>query len=222
MKTEIVDPKRILWMEMGAIAALYFLPSIWAGISALLHTRASSSTMPAGLTNLTWIVFYLRRLLPALFIVWTTGEGLGTFGFRRFSVLRGSAAIALVLATYIAFSWMAATLWPAAGSIPLTRELSFYFTAMLANFVSLVVEEFLVRAYLLKRLEELTGRAWIAILVSVLVYVALHLGSGLRSVPINAVIGMVLVLSYRISGSIWPGVIGRLLGRMVPTLLGIN
>jgi membrane protease YdiL (CAAX protease family) len=70
------------------------------------------------------------------------------------------------------------------------------------------VEEIFYRGYLIERVTELTGRRWVAGIISWLTFTLVHIRFfGLWPTLEVAVIAVVLVLLYTKTKSIWPAII---------------
>ncbi len=69
--------------------------------------------------------------------------------------------------------------------------------------------EFVLRGYLITRLIELTGRAWLAILVSSALVSLPYVDHGMWEVLPTFLASLVYARFYRFSGSIWPAVLAH-------------
>jgi membrane protease YdiL (CAAX protease family) len=113
-------------------------------------------------------------------VIRSEGEHVSSIGLQRVSgpaILWGIGGFFGLLALFI----LAQTLIAAVGAKAPTAATSFAgVPAWLIVLMALragVVEEILFRGYAITRLETLTGRTWVAAVVSLLVFVALHAGS---------------------------------------------
>src|SRR5579862_3274090 len=109
-----VSPKRVLWLEIGAVMCVFVLPQLGSIAGSLFPSKAVSSA-PDWAVGLYSPIVTLCRLAITIFILWGSGEALSRFGLRGFvwwkgllSVLGGIFLLGLLLA---AMAW-AFDLWP--------------------------------------------------------------------------------------------------------------
>ena len=103
--------------------------------------------------------------------------------------------------------------WPAfTASVSSLYWYSWFALAIIANSVA---EELVMRAYLIDRLEKLFGKAWIAVLVSALLFGSYHIYQGLTGLVTATMFGVFFGLHYARYRKLLPLVIGHTLYNLV-------
>jgi membrane protease YdiL (CAAX protease family) len=215
------NARRVLWLEVGAIAGLCILPAIWATFDSLSNPPLFESREAPWSIDLYTIVHYLHRLFPTLFILWVAGERFSTFGFARFSLMKGvGATLATLAAVIVALFVRTSSGSPVLFSAQTQEGMSSGVIWGVALAVAYITNEFILRGYIIRRVEDLGYAAWLAVTVSVATTAVIGMRSGWVGLPVNLLIAVVTALSFKVTGSIWPGVIGRLLALIVLAAAG--
>jgi len=156
-------------------------------------------------TNL--IIVQLGFPLVLLFIMWSSGDGLKSFGLVRWKwwphlptliLVFGTMWLSLLGLDYV-YHYRAFSFPPVFNLLPLR-----YFLVFVYYLVVGFREELYFRSYLITRLTELTNRRYVAVILSVLIFASIHLYQGWVGVGMAALFGIVASLGFIWSGSVWP------------------
>jgi membrane protease YdiL (CAAX protease family) len=138
------------------------------------------------------------------FLLWLVRERerlpLSSIGFRRERVARsvlvgfawGVAMLALTVGLYVVFQQVGVKLGSESAN-------AFHPSLGVVALVTLragVVEEIFYRGYAIERLETLTGKRWVAILLPLACFAAAHYRQGIGGIAAAAVLGGVLTFVY--------------------------
>jgi membrane protease YdiL (CAAX protease family) len=211
-QTKTLSRGNWLVIELGVMVALCVIPPIWSAIQSQLRMPTDRLTAPLWDIYVGRTFIYLRRLVPAMFVVWGSGDGLETFGFRRFKAGAGVAfAIGgIVLIAILAFAVVGVPAAspresPAMGHVQFNPAITLL--AVGSNVLRFIVEEFTLRGYLLNRLQEITGNRWFPALATSCLYALFHVNEGQQFVLAYLILGFYFAWSYRVTRSIWPAVL---------------
>ena len=133
--------------------------------------------------------------------------GFGIFRWRYLWIASVSYVVYFLLAAGAEFGLNAAGLQGLRDLSPALKE--YGFPLLFGLFLTgTFVEEIFYRGYVIERVSELTGRRWVAGLVSWLSFTLVHLRFfGLGPTLEVGIIGAVLVMIYLRTRSIWPSII---------------
>jgi membrane protease YdiL (CAAX protease family) len=218
------DParRRLLWFEILAVLCVLVLPAYLGGIRLYLHPRRP---LEGFAEDQAFRIFgTLFALMPVLYIAWRSGEGLTRFGLVRFRPMRDIALATAVFFTDRALTvglvrlcrWLLPMVAAASTSVHKTNlrpgpngawEISLL---LLAQFLNAAMEEFTIRGYLIPRLEELTGKSWLALVLSSAIFAGYHIYQGPVIAATILLTGMLLGLSFLLTRSVWPGVMAHM------------
>lgn len=198
--------KAVAW-EVAALTGWMTLPSIpYLFVALPFAIDPISKVSPVANVNFT--LHSVALCLPLLFVLWSSGDGGRQFGFDRFR-WRVDPALAIGL-----FALGALVYFPLQ---PLFREQSLEFQnrgtpqglPIALSIASLVLvaafeEELFFRGYLIPRLEELTGKTWVAIVVSAAVFGGGHFYQGMIGGLGAFLFGLLFGVVFTARRSIWP------------------
>jgi membrane protease YdiL (CAAX protease family) len=175
MTTRVEHPGRVRMRRWGIVLiglALAFLPT-WApplidaiGLTVSIGVEGPASSILWNAAAVTLLLAYVllveRRDLASIRIVRPTGKDLEW---------------ALILfGCHMGFTWLARTLWPPPADTGTATIAAMPVLLVLALILSAAIfEEILYRGYPLERLTELTQHRWIAVALTLPVFVAPHL-----------------------------------------------
>jgi len=199
----------------ATIVVLHIVPRSWICPLFSISELATASIISAGLDLLVAAaiaggLLYVRRLpLAALGVRGSQSGGQVLAGlWAAFAVHAVTASVFVVGYVLPAISWAWANMGAPAG----TTEVAHYTRQMLSQHtigtklvffgVLAIEEELLFRGLLLRYLAYLTRDAWVAILVSSLVFGALHLPMSGQTALIALWMGLVLGTFYMRQGSL--------------------
>jgi membrane protease YdiL (CAAX protease family) len=213
------DRRRILLIELLVVLALFVLPSLANGLRAYLYPLPRPTLTYSG-AALARIVSFVSLLPAVVFIAWRSGDSLSRFGVRGFRWWSGALWIALTVGVSIGITNgvndLALTWLPDLNRASVTQQLSVRqlpktgldYCLMVVTFaLGSATEEFVMRGYLIARLQELFRSTTLAVFVASVLFASYHIYQG----PIATI--TVLLLGALFSGlllvtkSIWPGTI---------------
>ncbi len=206
-----------LLLELGAVAALCCLPYVWYSLIAFVPRSPGDGNTPPELRYLETITLYLRSLVPALFILWGSGEGLSRFGFSRpkfwptLAFVLGAFALGGAALAYAFAFPPQASLGPATAAGDYFWRPSYVALMAVGLFMKVLVRIFAVQGYLITRLVDLGWKFWWAAAVSSVLYAAVYLPEGLIFIPAYLAYGFYYAWSLRVTKSIWPATIAMTL-----------
>lgn len=203
---------RGLWFEVTAVFCLAVLPDLFAAVVSA--GGGVSQECSFACQELFTIIRSLRVALPLLVILHLGRERLAQFGIVRFSWsgdIVSSVAIwfAAWMAWYVAVSMVPASVLAEAMSKPAYNwaspsgagDILLLLAASLANGFA---EEFVMRAYLITRLERLLGSTGLAVVVSTALFASYHIYQGWLALVGVAAVGLVYALVYCLQRRLWP------------------
>ncbi len=203
---------RGLWFEVAAVFCLAVLPDLFTAVVSA--GGGVSQECSFACQELFTIVRSLRVALPLLVILHLGRERLAQFGIVRFSWsgdIASSVAVwfAAWMAWYVAMSMVPASVVAEAMSKPAYHwaspsgagDILLLLAASLANGFA---EEFVMRAYLITRLERLLGSTVLAVLVSTTLFASYHIYQGWLALVGVAAVGLVYALVFCLQRRLWP------------------
>jgi len=205
---------RAMRLEVGAVVFLLCAPAlaslgsrlIWGSAypeQAGYRTAAAFETMVFERTLIS-----LRYVPLILFVIWRSGEGWSRFGIVKIELGKDV--------------WIGLGLWIVVAALDGLIGLAFHrhypWSRLLAVSVSperallLVVhtcavgfsEELTCRAYLISRLEAITGAAWKGVALSAVLFGFVHVSNGYVSAIGSLVVGLVWGVGFCLTRRIWP------------------
>jgi membrane protease YdiL (CAAX protease family) len=209
-----------MWLEIGAIVLLTCAPTLssvgcslfWGSeYQKLAEQRRRDDYRTATAFDshrFESMVVRLRFVPVVLFVMWRSGEGWSRFGLVKPKVRKDiliGLGLWLVVATFNAIialklnsphPWIG--LYPVA--IPLTRAVLLIGESCVVGFS----EELTFRAYLIPRLEAVTGTTWTSVVLSVVLFGFVHLYQGYVGVIDAAVMAVVVSIGFCVTRRIWP------------------
>lgn len=199
-----LSARRAYWLET---AVFFLVLSPWMGSAALGTPPEDLSFAPvAGAI----ILHDVALTALALYLVWRNGEGMAAIGWVRRGAGREIAVgVALFVPLFVGLAVLETLLRAAGLADPLAppaylqpqSAIDYLFALLLLLAVS-VSEETVFRGYLLRRLTQVTGRAWLAVLLSSVVFALGHGYQGSLGVIAVGVIGVVFAVVYLKRGSL--------------------
>lgn len=221
---ETVSRRKALWIELGVVLSLFWLPNLVNGLAYYFASPLRSPfRLPFDLTALlTGSTHLVGAIAAVLFIAWVSGDGLAAFGIRRlpwWQVL--SATLATFIAIYLvmfSLEWSMHTLVPEfykserMAHMTLRPQYDYRSSPALVTVhfaFSSFAEELIMRAYLITRLRELTGKMWIGVFVSTALFAVYHIYQGQTAVVSVFGVGLALAVSFTASRSIWPAALAH-------------
>jgi membrane protease YdiL (CAAX protease family) len=207
-EAEITSAGRISRRWSSLIGLGVILGSEYVVRDAFISEGAGALQIGVAL-GIEWIValFLLLYWIPKV-----EHRKLGSIGFRKFRI----RYVWIAVAAYIVYALISTGLESALKSTgqQTLRDLSpglrhYGFPLLFCLFLTgTFVEEIFYRGYVIERLSELTGRKWVAGIVSWGSFTLVHLRFfGVGPTMEVAVIGAVFVLLYVMAKSIWPSII---------------
>lgn len=201
---------------------LYFVPATWSAGVAYFDPKWSDPHAP-WLSELSRAILELSRFVPAIFIVWGSGDPMRIFGIQKFVWWRALPLVLGAILFYFTlrsnvdhiFSLMWFDEWRHSGAVARhnlhrpPQDLGSLALLLAVLVISVSMEEFIARGYLIARLTELTGRFWVAATISSVMFAGYHIYEGMPMLPIAFGIGMFFSLMLRVTKSIWPGLIAH-------------
>lgn len=226
--------RRRLWFEVGAVLCIGVAMDLFSALWWLALSDGYGAPSDEGVYGHSYlIVRSLTVVVPVVYLIWVSGDGLERFGLlTRVRPVRDAlwalALVAIGYAMWFVASWvyawvywvlpgteesayayeeaLAASGWAPAVSV---SPLLLWTLLVLGIALNSVAEELVMRAYLLTRLEELLGSAAKAVVVGAVVFGAYHLYAGwyggLSALLTGLVYGGFFVWRRRL----WPLVIGH-------------
>ncbi|MFD7551423.1 CPBP family intramembrane glutamic endopeptidase [Streptomyces sp. NPDC059578] len=207
----------------GVSALISFLGSVTepGGLKDQAATMNASAAPGRPWLDLAWQLFGITTALVPVALVAhlliREGTGLRALGFDRtrpwFDLGRGAAVAAVIGSTGIAFYLLARGLGFNLTVVPegLPEVWWKYPVLILSAAQNSVVEEVIVLAYLLRRLDQLGFSPWASMTVSSVLRGSYHLYQGIGGFIGNMVMGVVFVYLYRRWGRVGPLVVAHTL-----------
>lgn len=190
------------------IGILVILLSEFLVRNIFLPERASDIHLSMALA-IEWLIFImlLAFWIPKVEKQSLKSIGLGKFKWRHLWVGIGTYLLAFVAAIFSGLALEAAGLEPIRSLQPMIKN--YHGLTLLGLFITgTLVEEVFYRGYLIERLSTLTGRRWLAAIISWFLFSLVHLKFfGLGPTIDVSVLAAVLVLLYLKEGSLWPCIV---------------
>lgn len=191
-------------------------------LRAVLVSKGASGLHIGIAIGIEWIValFIMLYWIPKV-----EHRKLNSIGFRKFT--RKYIWIAIV--AYLVYVLISAGLEPGLKSLGLQslRDLSpaledYGFPLLFGLFLTgTFVEEIFYRGYIIERVTDLSGRRWVAGIVSWLTFTLVHLGFfGIGPTLEVGVIAAIFVIIFILAKSIWPAIIVHGISDIVGFLIG--
>lgn len=160
------------WAVVIVGIAVAFIPT-WAPWLSTVVGLDSDLGIEGPASSIAWNAFAVALLIG---YVWgVERRRLDSIGIFRPSPKDLESAL-ILFGCHMGWTWLARTLWPPAEDAGTATIASMPVLAVLALILSAAIfEEILYRGYPLERLMELTGRRWVALVLTVPVFVAPHL-----------------------------------------------
>ena len=206
----------MLWLEVFVILSLTWLPTVLnelAGPSYPTYNLFLAAARFFQLFGGTAII---------LFLVWTADGSVTIFGFSKPNWNRDSlVAICLVVAAFLIYLVPRQLLSPdTVLALERHRTLStstrfvIHDIPMTATIIvlaaSVLFEEVLFRGYLISRLQELLGNSWNAVVVSAILFCAVHLYQGPIGIFSAMGLGVVTGIAFVMTKRLWPSLVAHL------------
>jgi membrane protease YdiL (CAAX protease family) len=153
--------------------------------------------------------------------MWRSGEGWARFGLVKIKWEKdiligiGLAVIVAVTDYLVSAVWKGTHLsvWSRLFPVPVPPD---RLLLCLASSCSIgFYEELTCRAYLIPRLEKLTGATWKSVVLSALIFGVLHLHKGFGGVVHSVLTGTILGIGFCTTRRIWPVAIAHALNDFV-------
>lgn len=195
-----VPRRKALIIEVVALAAWMTLPVLHGMFPFQLYPDGFHRTKP--LVNLNHGIGTLGAMLPALFVMWASGDRWKEFGVTRIrwgaDLLWTVGFFVVAMLLYMPFEPFSMGYREAPQGVPIA--LSILFLAAIVG----VWEELFFRGYLITRLEEITGKPWIAITVASGLFAIGHFYQGLAGAIGALLFGLLASVAFVARRSIWP------------------
>ena len=221
------ENKKYYWQEITVVLCIAVLPYIYWGIEWLVWPGQKLET-PFIREKVSLMWRYLVMFIPVYYIVKLNSIKLEKLFLERIRLkqfVHGAVVgmLGLVIAvTLTMFLENSNAITPYANAneqLPISGIVFYFFTIATALVVSFV-EEYIFRMYMYKRLTIATGREWVAIVLSILLYgMYTSLGTDWGNFCVAIGLGTIYMLSFTVFKSIWPGVVGHFL---VDTIFSIK
>lgn len=214
--------RRDLLIEIAIVLLAFAGPFVYTSTKALIFPGSipKQSYLERGMTSL---MYYFTILPIILYVVWRSNEG-----FRRFGLTTWKTLMDIPLAIFVFFvdyfflrfperllAYLAPTF--AAESyriIQLNRAPHPHGIWELALAVVLQIlngfrEEFVMRGYLITRLEDLNMKPWLTLALPALLFASYHLYEGPLAALTIFFVGLTFGAVFKVRRSIWPIVLAH-------------
>jgi membrane protease YdiL (CAAX protease family) len=200
-----------LWFEVFAVLCLAYVPALWGALTA----DATGATIRHSFTHreLSQIIMALETAMPLLVIMALSKDSWATFGIVRPKYRDIFLAGAIWFCRYTFCFWvksmLPATMFEKTLSNHAARDLgpngvSAYCLLLIGILASSFAEELVMRGYLIPRLQRLLRSAWMAILITSLLFGSYHLYQGLGSAILTVASGLVYAVAFCLCRRLWP------------------
>jgi membrane protease YdiL (CAAX protease family) len=223
-----VPRRTLLWIEVGIVATIFFLPALYGGLRGFLAHDFFAREF-GWYAEGTRLVGTAEAVIPVLFIVWVSGDGLKHFGLISVVWWRFLPAMLLgLLANLVLTSAVGHLVYPHYHAHPgfrlpgmPPRMYALTGARILNYFPAAFAEEFIMRGYLIARLTELLGSRWVAWLVSSVLFGSYHIYQGV--IPALTIFGAGLIFGLMVlkMKSVWPSTFAHALFNSLITLFNI-
>lgn len=158
------------------------------------------------------VLSYAGAPILILFVMWASGDRLKTFGFKRWKWWP-HLPIAIIVFGLMWFSWAVPSWimhWQHRSYTPAFDQLPLRYGLVLVYYLIVGFrEELYFRSYLITRLTELSGRRYLAVLISVVLFTSIHAYQGWWGMFYAGIAGLILSGGFLASGSIWPMILAH-------------
>lgn len=204
--------RRVIWLELVALMLVLYLP----GFISQYLPRAYY--IPDEILVAYRIVATVGRIAIILFIVWIGDGSLRNLGIAKPTnwklnlVVIGCALVASLALEFIPPMFLSVEVRRAGHmasspsyslltyGIPLTVEL-------ISLVFSVAYEEVFSRGYLIGRLREQFGNYWAPILISAILFGAMHLYQGYYGAVVATLLGILFGFVFSVTQRIWPSIV---------------
>jgi hypothetical protein len=204
-ESTVSSRKRYVWIEVGVVVLVSVVPSIFtseADVNGLIGRR---SPVPFLYHALSAIVNYIGLIALVLFIVWRSNDPLARFGLKSFrfgrDLIGGVLLCAILRGTYHLQWWVFHTVLSRQSFAVIASSMRRYYVGpsggqeyillFLMCMISGFMQELIVRAYLITRLEELVDSTFVAFLLSTVLFIIYHGYQGYAGVVDAAIFGTI-------------------------------
>jgi membrane protease YdiL (CAAX protease family) len=201
-----------LWIEVLAVLCLAYVPDLYAAIGI------AAGWFPVEFSPVQDMLFLIIRSLrvavPLLVIVALSKDPWPLFGIVRPKWIVDGAggcvlAFGCVVAHGFAMSLLPPTMLTSPVMVPMVHRaesegILALFLAFLALCANSFAEEFVMRGYLIARLERLLRSTWQAVLVTTVLFASYHLYQGFVGTVSAAAFGLVCAVSFCFFRRLWP------------------
>ena len=207
----------LIVFEIGAVLTVYWLPMLVTSVEFFAYGTGSSAIGASSTLSLWNQTITKLALTPFLFLLAWRGAG----SLKRFYLDMGTRwAGLLVVPIYFldrTVTWIgmvAASAGPdgptyaqafiARPSIHADPSLSHVAALIVYVTIAVFLEEYVFRGYLISRLIDLTGKPWLAVVLSSALFASFHIYQGLPRVFVVFLAGLIYAGTMRVTRSIWP------------------
>ena len=204
------------WLEIGAVVLLICAPTlsslgrswIWGGEKVTRRHAEHQTAAEYAATLFDSMIIRLRLVPVVLVVMWRSGKGWGCFGLVKPKIgkdLLFGIGLWLVVAIFdsliaLAFKRPHPWLGLCPVAVPWQRAMLLAADCCAIGFS----EELTVRAYLIPRLEAVTGATWKSVVLSVLVFAFVHLYKGYVGVIHSVVAALIWSIGFCLTRRVWP------------------
>ena len=216
------EDRRLVWMEILVVLSIAIFPSIYNSITMLMF-KDRILALPFWHTGLKMIFHSIFICAPVIYIAWRSPHPLERFGLDRMRFPKDLGFGALVwigmISGFIGIAFVAVLAIalvqpdiiqnlpdkPSTFGVfnPPEGALEYVLMLVAVCFVGFS-EEFIMRGYLITRLETLFTKAWKCLLISSVLFGLCHLYQGVFAVLGTGLIGFVFGLYFWKFRRIWP------------------
>lgn len=225
----IQNPKRLRSVEFSLVFFVAFAQVVLQTAYALFGGQLSYGSLSTNVFYLAGIVYELNGLAVLLYVLFRQGRSLKDFGFNlRWTDVPVSVALA-ILAVLAVWMWewaIVSVYYLARGRMPevQAQNVEFLRTGITAASLIFILinpffEELLVRAYAISEITYLTGKTYLAVILSVLFQSAYHLYQGAFPALAYAPLFLIFSLYYVKRRRIMPVILAHLYFDLLALLL---
>jgi membrane protease YdiL (CAAX protease family) len=228
---QVLDRRKVLWIEFGVVMTLAVLPGIWFSTSDHFWPHYASNRVTF-LSVISGVFYAAATVAPIVFILWVSGDDLSQFGLGKFIWWRGlpaflGALLFSLLAHSVLVPYFRSTgLLPTAATPRLSSVMQPGLTASWMLSIRYVfagfAEEIVFRSYLIPRLRELLGSTAAALALSSALFAIGHLYEGVGAVFLTFLTGLGYGVAFLMSRSVWPGTAAHVLGNIIRSFVRLT
>lgn len=216
--------RSLIVFEIFAMLALFYIPALFSAVESFVARGRSAPNVAFSSDISLWNrTLSFGVLIPILlYIAWRGAGDLQRYGLGLGVRWAGALIVPVYfLDRFIAWVGMMAVAVDADGP-PIARILlpwvsTPHFQVPFAHIVAVLVhlsvgvflEEFVMRGYLIRRLIDLTGKPWVAILVSSAMFGSYHIYQGVAGAVTISFLGLIYAMTLRVTRSIWPAFVAH-------------